>query len=188
MDPAVAQALPTPLTCFRGNGLIDGKATSDKMAGRLPMNANLKIDYSAACHAVVRGGGSISVHSRLESATRGAERLHPAIELRHRWDVPGSRLLLHVSAGLALRRNSRGRRGAVQSGPPPDGGNKHALSTCHRFRERFLRRCPSWLPAPAFPRFAFAGLPPSPLIPRTMADKTARQVCVLAVRRSYCSR
>jgi hypothetical protein len=30
-------------------------------------------------------------------------RLHPAVDLRNRWDVPGSRLLLHVSVELALR-------------------------------------------------------------------------------------
>jgi hypothetical protein len=100
----------------------------------------------------VSAGGS----RELPSAThlpKALIRLHPAIELRNRWGVPGSRLLLHVSAGSALRRNSRGRRGAGQSGPPdvasrslddgaksgspPGVGNKHALSTCHRFRERF---------------------------------------------------
>jgi hypothetical protein len=33
------------------------------------MNANLKTDNFAACRAVVRGGGSIRVHSRLEKSS-----------------------------------------------------------------------------------------------------------------------
>src|ERR1700733_7889983 len=41
------------------------------------MNVNLKIDQFAACRVVVRGGGSIGVHSRLESATRGGEAFTP---------------------------------------------------------------------------------------------------------------
>jgi hypothetical protein len=39
------------------------------------------------------------------------------IELRNRWDVPGSRLFLRVSSGLALRRNSRGGLARAKAAP-----------------------------------------------------------------------
>jgi len=44
-------------------------------------------------------------------------------------------VFLHVSAGLALRRNSLGWRATIQSGSPPGVGNKHALATCHLFED-----------------------------------------------------
>ena len=41
----------------------------------------------------------------------GSESFTPGRKAANRWIIPGSRLFLHVSAGLVLRRNSRGWKG-----------------------------------------------------------------------------
>ena len=61
----------------------------------------------------------------------GSESFTPGRKAANRWVIPGSRLFLHVSAGLVLRRNSRGWKGSRLSGSPPGAGQSRVASTCH---------------------------------------------------------
>jgi hypothetical protein len=74
---------------------------------------------------------------RLPGITQGDDlsnaptRLHPAHRAANRSVVPGSRLFSYVSAGLVLRRNSRGRKDTRQSSSPPGAGQSRVASTHH---------------------------------------------------------
>jgi hypothetical protein len=61
----------------------------------------------------------------------GSESFTPGRKVANRWVIPESRLFLHVSAGLVLRRNSRGRKDTRQSGSPPGAGQSRVGSTRH---------------------------------------------------------